>query len=111
MEAQLIHLIRQACGDEPKHAIYAVRLLAGELPWLEQHAVVVARRSGWSWARIARGLGRTRQSVWERYGQRQPPRRRDDDLTVYERESRARARTSADIRRELAIEDGEVVAW
>jgi hypothetical protein len=73
-------------GMEPQSAVNAIEgsprdpLLAltaiGELRrWLamqEQHFVGLAREEGFSWTGIAEGLGRSKQSVWERYRSADP---------------------------------------
>ena len=79
--------VEQALGDDPRMAVVAVKLLTTEdLPWLEERAVRFARASGYSWGKLGRLLGRSRQAVYRRHiaidGTPQPmPRRpmRDGD--------------------------------
>jgi hypothetical protein len=65
---ELHQLIIDALADEPRAALIACRRLADEeLASIERNAVRRARQSGWTWARIGRLLGRTRQSVRARF--------------------------------------------
>jgi hypothetical protein len=65
---QLHHLLDDMLSANPRTALIATKRMTGELSWIEQRAVGIARREGWTFARIARLLGRTRQSVHQRYG-------------------------------------------
>ena len=65
---QLKALLDDVLDDDPRAALIAYRrLVEHELPWIEQRVVALARREEWNWAKIARLLGRTRQSVHERF--------------------------------------------
>ena len=69
MRDDLDTLLDAILGDDPKQALAAYRDLADrQLPWLEQRVVALARRDGLNWAVIGRLLGRTRQTVRERFG-------------------------------------------
>jgi hypothetical protein len=70
---QLIGMIDDALGEEPKRALIATRQLKAELQWLTERSVAVARREGYDWGRIGRLLGITRQSARERF-KAAPPR-------------------------------------
>ncbi|MDJ0771117.1 MAG: hypothetical protein QNJ12_20170 [Ilumatobacter sp.] len=109
--------IEQALGGDPRLAVVAVRRLASEdLPWLEERVVRLARADGYSWARLGRLLGRSRQAVRTRFGEidgtRQPfPFRtmRDDARIMvhwYEAKADARRRTEFD-----GLSPDDVVAW
>jgi hypothetical protein len=82
--------VEQALGDDPRMAVVAVKLLTNhDLPWLEERAIRFARASGYSWAKLGRLLGRSRQAVHRRHlaidGTPQPlPRRpmRDGDRII-----------------------------
>src|SRR5438034_11205532 len=52
----------------PERALTAIAELRTRLDELEEFQVEDALRRGWSWARIGRALGRTRQAVHKRYG-------------------------------------------
>lgn len=52
--------------DEPDEALAAVVALRDLADRLERQAVASALRQGWSWARIAEGLGVTRQAAHKR---------------------------------------------
>jgi hypothetical protein len=70
MEAreQLHWLIDELFDEDPTRALRAYRWLeVKEIPWLERFVVARARRADWSWARVARLLGRTRQAVRQRF--------------------------------------------
>jgi hypothetical protein len=59
----------EALFAEPRTAVIAVRrLLEEDLPWLEQRVVHAARAEGYSWAKLGRLLGRSRQAVRQRFG-------------------------------------------
>jgi hypothetical protein len=65
---ELHRLTNDALADDPRVALIACRRLADEeFASIERHAVRRARQSGWSWARIGRLLGRTRQAVRVRF--------------------------------------------
>lgn len=65
---ELHDLLDEVLDDDPRRALIAVRRLRDDhAAWLEARAVTKAREHGWSWARIARLLGRSRQSVRERF--------------------------------------------
>ena len=65
---ELHRLIIDALADDPRVALIACRRLADEeFASIERNAVRRARQSGWTWARIGRLLGRTRQSVRARF--------------------------------------------
>ena len=68
MERELHSLIDDMISDDSRRALAAYRRFANEhLPWLERRAVLAGRQRGDSWAAIARLLGRSRQSVQQRF--------------------------------------------
>lgn len=74
MRTRLHRQLDEALADDPATALIAVhRLRTDELPWIEHRAVVRARHAGWSWARIGRLLGCSRQAVQQKYAGA-PPR-------------------------------------
>ena len=64
-----LHLmIDDILGQDPRAALIAMRELNDHhVPWLEQRVVSLARRERWTWARIARLRGRSRQHVHQRF--------------------------------------------
>lgn len=109
--------IDEAVGVEPRLAVVAVRRLRSEdLPWLEERAVRFARAQGYSWARLGRLLGRSRQATQKRFapidGTPQPMPRRtmhDDTRFMIRRWSRR-----ADERRWnefVELEAADAVPW
>jgi hypothetical protein len=63
-----LHLALDAVGGrDVRSGLEAIGLLASWLAEREEVLVLRARREGWTWERIARRLGRTRQSVWEKH--------------------------------------------
>lgn len=52
---------------DPEVALTAIRELRGLLSEREPQVVAQARGAGWTWQAIAKALGRTRSSVFERY--------------------------------------------
>lgn len=68
VEREIVQLTIDALGARPGVALGSMRLLVDEyLPWLERRSVHRARQQGTSWAGIARLLGRSRQSIHERF--------------------------------------------
>lgn len=116
------HLDDALAGDVQTALIAVRRLLDTELPWLERHVVGRARRSGYSWARIARLLGRSRQAVQHRFRDHDdawcpPPAEPGDLARRTNREARREldaVRLRSRYREELARWDadgGDVVPW
>ena len=64
---QLIAMIDDVLGDDPKAALIAAHRLSQELAWLQQKAVATARVNGWGWGRIGRLLGMTRQGARKKF--------------------------------------------
>ena len=84
----LTSLIDDLLSDDPRAALIAYRRLAvDELPWLEQRVVALARREGWAWAPIARLLGRTRQSVHQRFHRAMIALRPDPSVAKHRQEA------------------------
>ena len=67
MSRKLGATAQQALGREPGKALTAIRRLRHELDDLEEAQVANALSRGWSWARIGRALGVTRQAVHRKY--------------------------------------------
>jgi hypothetical protein len=70
---ELIGMIDDALGADPKRALIASHRLKAEVGWLTERSVALARREGYDWGRIGRLLGMTRQSARERF-KSAPPR-------------------------------------
>lgn len=115
-------LIRRAGGADPRLALSAVVLLERDLAWLLERAVRLARQEGYDWGRIGRLLGRSRQSVRERFAAKEkagwpaldplPPHARN--IGWAEEETGAFLELMADIRRRRrydALGDGDAVPW
>lgn len=60
-------LVGDLVGESPAGGLAAVRHLRLQLERFERAHVATARRHGWSWAEIARVLGRHRQAVHRQY--------------------------------------------
>jgi hypothetical protein len=58
---------QQVFGREPGQALSAIRRLRKELELVEEAQVANALAQGWSWARIGRALGISRQAAHHRY--------------------------------------------
>ena len=105
-------LLDAILGDDPKRALAAYRDLADrQLPWLEQRVVALARRDGLNWAVIGRLLGRTRQSVRERFARivaRPAPGRRESS---YERMVREHEEAFLRLINPRPEPDDDPVAW
>lgn len=65
--SQLIRLIDDALGDDPKAALIAARDLSGEVDWLAKKAVALARVNGYDWGRIGRLLDLTRHGARKKF--------------------------------------------
>jgi Clp amino terminal domain, pathogenicity island component len=63
---------KEALDRNPGRALPAVRRLRSELERVEEAQVSNALARGWSWARIGRALGVSRQAVHRRFGRCQP---------------------------------------
>ncbi len=57
---------------DPRIALAGVKFMGEEYEWLLVRAVRLARASGYDWGRIGRLLGRSRQSVRERFDRLAP---------------------------------------
>jgi hypothetical protein len=66
-------MIDRALGDDAKAALIAARQLKGEVEWLTERSVALARRESYDWGQVGRLLGMTRQSARERF-KAAPPR-------------------------------------
>lgn len=118
---ELHELVDDVVGDDPRRALMAYRRLSGdELGWLEQRVVALARRNEWSWGRIARILGRSRQSVHRRFaslGSQLPRRvpRVSFDILGNERERErmwAEQRRQREYERQLeTVDANDLVPW
>jgi Clp amino terminal domain, pathogenicity island component len=72
MSRRLGAAAQQALGREPGKALAAITRLRQELDDLEEAQVANALSRGWSWARIGRALGVTRQAVHRKYSHCSP---------------------------------------
>jgi hypothetical protein len=72
MSRKLGTTAQQALGREPDKALGAIRRLRLELEELEEAQVANALSRGWSWARIGRALGVSRQAVHRKYSRCAP---------------------------------------
>ncbi|MCU1387693.1 MAG: hypothetical protein JWL72_1031 [Ilumatobacteraceae bacterium] len=104
----LVRIIDDVLGDDPRTALLAYhRLTAHELPWLEQRVVMHARANDWNWATIGRLLGRTRQSMRQRFDGATLALRPDPHLQKHRQESAYR-RIAEDVRRSY---DDDPIGW
>lgn len=72
MSRMLGAVAQQAQGRDPAKALAAIKRLRAELDQLEEAQVANALARGWSWARIGRALGVTRQAVHRKYSNCSP---------------------------------------
>ncbi len=116
---ELHQLVDDLCGDDSKRALAAYRRISiDELPWLERRAVLAARRRGASWAAIGRLLGRSRQSVQQRFDRvfdvgelSRPPVALPPGRAERKRLDSVRSDLARDRRVDAAGDDGSLVAW
>ena len=81
INTRLHRLLDDALGQDPRRALLAYRQLSKEhLPWIEQRIVALARREGWSWGRMARLLGCTRQRLHQQFRHLPPSLPHDPDV-------------------------------
>lgn len=69
---RLLEAAAHVSGRDPERGLAAVRVLRREADRVEETQVAHALEAGWSWARIGRALGVSRQAVHRRYS-RCPP--------------------------------------
>ena len=104
-------------STDPRLALAGVRFMEEECQWLMVRAVRLARAAGYDWSRIGRLLGRSRQSVRERFDRLAPivgplpPALVRAEIAA--REFNENYEMLADVRRRARLEaDGDdVVAW
>ena len=109
---ELDRLVDEVLGDDPRSALLAYRDLADrQLPWIEQKIVALARREGLNWAEIGRLLGRSRQSVRERFATSVPKPAPGRYETAFERLLRRQNEAYERITRPKSAEDDDPVAW
>ena len=122
VRAVLVRMIDESLGDDPKRALVAAVALQGEVVWLLQRAVALARAAGWDWGRIGRLLGVSRQAARQRYrviAPLGPPHTRN--LSSLDRQARAgerainemrnRRRNSGQTGGRNGYDDDDPVAW
>ena len=64
----ILRHINDMLEDDPRRALIALRAFTEhDLPWLERRTVRAARRAGYSWGRMGRLLGQSRQGLRQRY--------------------------------------------
>ena len=101
-------IIDDLLDDDPRTALLAYRrLTADELPWLERRVIALARREGWNWATIGRLLGRTRQSMRQRFEGAGLVMRPDPHVLKHRQEA-AYHRIADEVRR---ANDDDPIAW
>jgi hypothetical protein len=72
MSRTLVSAAQQALGRNPGRGLDAIRRLRHELERAEEAQVANALACGWSWARIGRSLGVSRQAVHRKYARCSP---------------------------------------
>lgn len=72
MSRRLGTTAQQALGREPGKALAAIRRMRRELDDVEEAQVSNALSRGWSWARIGRALGISRQAAHRKYSRCSP---------------------------------------
>jgi AraC-like DNA-binding protein len=119
IRARLHTMIDDILGQDPRDALIALRELnTHQMPWLEERVVALARRDEWSWARIARLLGQSRQQVHRRF-RLLAPSLPHDPMAEHRRWELETARLIAEVRRGRSSSaivgdnhnDDEAVPW
>lgn len=72
MSRTLANAAQDALDREPGRALAAIRKLRIEVDQIEEAQVANALSRGWSWARIGRALGVSRQAVHRKFARCQP---------------------------------------
>lgn len=67
--SQLIGMLDTTSKQPPEMKLRAIGLLRRLLDDAEEDVVKAARAKGLSWSSIAQRLGRTKQAVWQSYGE------------------------------------------
>lgn len=119
VQQQLQRFLDQSLGDDPRQALIAAHQLGEEREWLLQRAVALARREQWSWSRIGRLLGVSRQAARQKFDgvpPRLPPHQRADHRSPLEQQARETERVLRDIRNgtwrpDQGDDGGDVVPW
>jgi hypothetical protein len=107
---RLHRLLDDVLGQDPRRALIAYRQLADEhLPWLELRVVALAKREGWSLARMGRLLGHSRQTMHRKFRTIRPALPNDPDVDQ-QRANRA-FRWWTDPTNRTAYIDQDPVAW
>ncbi len=110
-------MVEHSLGDDPRRALVAARQLGEETEWLLQRAVALARREQWTWGRIGRLLGVSRQAARQRFGgivPTLPPHQRADHQTpaaLHNRETERMIRQMKAGTWRIDRGDDEVVPW
>ena len=68
--SEVTQVAAATASQDPEVGLAAVAALRGLVEVLEALQVENARSKGWSWQRIAAGLGVTKQAVHHKYGSR-----------------------------------------
>ena len=68
----ILNLAATAVRPDPDHGLRAVGELRADLEVVERMQVAYALEAGWSWARIARALGVSRQAIHRKYAANPP---------------------------------------
>src|SRR5262245_45234724 len=111
---ELHRLVDDVLGEDARSALIAYRNLAEQqLPWLEQRVVAQARLDGLNWAQIGRLLGRSRQSVRDRFASLVPGIAPGPIETPFERMLRKQNEGFEQLMRRIngGPDDDEPVAW
>ena len=69
-------VVAQTSSEDPEVGLRGVASLRALVEAVEELQIRRARELGWSWQQIAGLLGVSKQAVHQKYGKRNPPKRR-----------------------------------
>lgn len=114
LHGRLNRCIDDTLSQDPRAALIAYRQLADEyMPWLEARVVALAKREQWTYGRMSRLLGCSRQHLQRKFRVIVPELPFDPDLAYQrsEREARRWINPAGGLRLRPPDDDHDPIAW